>query len=114
VRITHLPTGTVVSIQDERSQLQNKLKAMAVLRSRIFDAERTRLEESRSRERKSQIGKSGRGERVRTYNFPQSRVTDHRVGVTVHDAEAMMRGEELDAIVDALLEAEQGELLERL
>jgi peptide chain release factor 1 len=114
VRITHLPTGTVVSIQDERSQLQNKLKAMAVLRSRIFDAERTRLEESRSRARKSQIGKSGRGERVRTYNFPQSRVTDHRVGVTVHDAEAMMRGEELDAIVDALLEAEQGELLERL
>ena len=114
VRITHVPTGTVVAIQDERSQLQNKIKAMGVLRSRLFDAERTRVEESRSRERKSQIGNSGRGERVRTYNFPQSRVTDHRVGVTVHDAEGMMRGEQLDAFVEALLEAEKQELLQRL
>jgi peptide chain release factor 1 len=113
VRVTHLPTGTVVAIQDERSQLQNKLKALNVLRSRLFDAERQRVEQSRSRERRSQIGGSSRSERVRTYNFPQARVTDHRVGVTVHDAEGVMRGEELDAFVDALLEAEKAELLGR-
>jgi peptide chain release factor 1 len=114
VRVTHLPTGTVVAIQDERSQLQNKIKALSVLRSRLYDAERTRLADARSKERKSQIGNSGRGERVRTYNFPQSRVTDHRVGVSVHDTGGMMRGEELDTIVDALLEAERQELLEAL
>ena len=114
VRITHLPTGTVVSIQDQRSQLQNRVKALSVLRSRLYDAARIKIEEARSKERRSQIGSSGRGERVRTYNFTQSRVTDHRVGLSQHDVEAVMRGEGLDAFIDALREAEQGELLERL
>ena len=114
VRVTHLPTGTVVSIQDERSQLQNRIKALRVLRSRLYDAERNRIAEARSKERKQQIGSSGRGERVRTYNFSQTRVTDHRVGQSLHDVAAVMRGEGLDEFIDALREKEQKEMLEQL
>jgi peptide chain release factor 1 len=114
VRITHLPTGLVVSIQDERSQQQNRVKAMRVLRSRLFEAERTRIAEARSRDRKSQIGTSARSDRIRTYNFAQNRVTDHRVALSKHDMAGFMRGELLDDFLDALLAQEQEETLARV
>lgn len=105
VRITHIPTGVVVACQDERSQHQNRAKAMRVLRARLYEAERERLAAQRSADRKAQIGRAERSERVRTYNFTQNRVTDHRVGLTKFDIEAMMRGELLDEFIDALAEA---------
>ena len=107
VRVTHLPTGTVVAIQDERSQHKNKAKALKVLHARIFDAARERAAREHNAQRRDQIGTADRSERVRTYNFGQSRVKDHRCGVTVNDAEAMMRGERLDDFIDALAAAER-------
>ena len=107
VRITHLPTGVVVAMQDQRSQHQNKEKAMQVLRARVYERQREALASERSAARRSQIGSAARSERVRTYNFSANRVTDHRVGVSVHDMPAMMRGELLDGIMDALEEAQQ-------
>ncbi|TDH60346.1 peptide chain release factor 1 [Dankookia rubra] len=101
VRITHLPTGTVVAMQEERSQHKNRAKAMKVLRARIYEAERAKLAGARAADRKGQVGTGDRSERIRTYNFPQGRVTDHRIGLTLHKIDRVMLGE-FDEIVDAL------------
>jgi peptide chain release factor 1 len=101
VRITHLPTGEVVTCQDERSQLKNRNKAMRTLRARIVEAEREKQEEEIAQSRKSQVGTGDRSEKIRTYNFPQNRVTDHRVGVTLHKLDVVMEGD-LDEIIHAL------------
>ncbi|KAM3400628.1 hypothetical protein ACQJBY_005463 [Aegilops geniculata] len=111
VRITHLPTGTVVAIQDERSQHQNKAKALKVLRARLYELERHRLHADRSKLRSEQIGSGDRSERIRTYNFPQGRVTDHRVGVTHHSIVDVMEGESLDVFIEALLLQEEMEAI---
>ncbi len=110
VRITHIPTGLVVICQDEKSQLKNKEKAMRVLKSRLLDQLRSEHDDALSQHRKSQIGSGDRSERIRTYNFPQGRVTDHRVGVTVYRLEAFMDGD-LDEILDALTLKERAQLL---
>jgi len=103
VRITHLPTGVVVSQQDEKSQHKNKAKAMKVLRARLYDLERSKLDAERAQNRKSQIGSGDRSERIRTYNFPQGRVTDHRIGFTTHQLPYVIEGAPaLDEIIDAL------------
>lgn len=114
VRVTHLPTGLTVAIQDERSQHKNKAKALSVLRARLFDAERQRAAAAASSARKAQIGSGDRSERVRTYNFPQGRVTDHRVGVTEHGMEAVLAGERLDAFIEALQLQAQADALASL
>jgi peptide chain release factor 1 len=101
VRITHLPTGLVVQCQDEKSQLKNKAKALTVLRTRLLDLEQQRVDAERAKERRSQVGTGERSEKIRTYNFPQSRVTDHRAGVTLHQLDAVMSGE-LDELLDAV------------
>jgi len=106
IRATHLPTGTVVECQDERSQYKNKARALSILASRLADAERQRQEASVAAERRSQVGSGDRSERIRTYNFPQSRVTDHRIGLTLHRLDTVMGGE-LDEIIDALLTADE-------
>jgi peptide chain release factor 1 len=111
IRVTHLPTGIVVMMQEERSQHKNRAKAMAVLASRILDAERARADAARAADRKRQVGSGDRSERIRTYNFPQGRVTDHRVNLTLYKIDQIMAGEGLDEIVDALLAAHQAELL---
>ncbi|KAK2418902.1 Peptide chain release factor [Trifolium repens] len=107
VRITHLPTGIVVAIQDERSQHMNKAKALKVLCAKLYEMERLRLQSSRSKLRSEQIGSGDRSERIRTYNYPQGRVTDHRVGITYHNIEDVMQGENLDVFIDALLLKEE-------
>jgi peptide chain release factor 1 len=99
VRVTHIPTGVVVQCQDEKSQLKNKTKAMKVLRARLLEAEQERAAGERASERRSQVGTGGRSEKIRTYNFPQSRITDHRAGVTVHQLEAVLQGD-LDDLLD--------------
>jgi peptide chain release factor 1 len=114
VRITHLPTGLVVAIQDERSQTQNRAKAIRVLRARIFDRERERVDAERRRDRNAQVGSSARSERVRTYNFTQNRITDHRVALSAHDVAGFMKGEALDEFLDALEEAANEEMLKEL
>jgi len=101
VRITHIPSGLVVSQQDQKSQLQNKLKAMEVLRARLLDMRVAEQEAARSKLRKSQVGSGDRSEKIRTYNFPQSRLTDHRIGFTTHDLSGVMDGN-LEALMDAL------------
>ena len=101
VRITHLPTGTVVAMQEEKSQHKNKAKAMKILRARIYEAQRASLHAARSADRKSQVGTGDRSERIRTYNFPQGRVTDHRIGLTLHKIDRVMLGE-FDEIIGAL------------
>lgn len=111
VRIVHLPSGIVISCQDERSQHKNKAKAMMVLRSRLYEQERLKKQRELSDERKSQIGSGDRSERIRTYNFPQGRVTDHRVGLTEHGIDAMLSGDKLDIFVEALARFEKTELL---
>ena len=111
VRITHLPSGIVVSQQDEKSQIRNKEKGLKILRSRIYENERKKLEEARSKDRKNKIGTGDRSERIRTYNFPQGRVTDHRINLTLHKLEEFMEGEIFDEIVDSLsLHAQEEEL----
>ena len=111
VRITHLPTGIVVSQQDEKSQHKNRAKAMQVLRARLFEAERERLESERSADRRSQVGSGDRSERIRTYNYPQGRVTDHRVNLTLHKLEKIVAGDSLDDVIDALLAEDQSRQL---
>jgi peptide chain release factor 1 len=106
IRITYLPTGMVVTCQDERSQLQNKLRAMAILRSRLYEMEQERLIEEQGAARRSQVGSGDRSEKIRTYNFPQNRVTDHRIGFTSHRLETILEGD-LDELVEALAEADQ-------
>jgi peptide chain release factor 1 len=111
VRITHLPTGIVISMQDEKSQLQNKTKALRVLRTRILELERRKQDEEVSAARRLQIGSGERSEKVRTYNFPQNRVTDHRVGVSVHRLEQVLDGE-LDELTEALAAEDRRRALE--
>ena len=112
VRITHLPTGIVVSCQDEKSQIKNREKAMRVLRARLLDKKRREEQAKVADARKSQVGTGDRSERIRTYNFPQSRVTDHRIGLTLHKLDLVLDGE-LDEIIDALILNEQAELLKK-
>jgi peptide chain release factor 1 len=111
VRITHLPTGIVAACQDERSQLRNKTKAMAVLRARLLDREQRRQEEDLARERRAQVGTGERSEKVRTYNYPQDRVSDHRIGLTLHNLESVLGGE-LDSLIDALATYDEAKRLE--
>jgi peptide chain release factor 1 len=106
VRITHIPTGVVVSMQDEKSQIKNREKAMKVLRSRIYEAERERIAKERAADRKEQVGSGDRSERIRTYNFPQSRVTDHRINLTSYRIDDVMLGE-LDEFIEALIADDQ-------
>jgi peptide chain release factor 1 len=106
VRITHLPSGLVVAIQDEKSQHKNKAKALAVLRARLLELERQRLAEERGEQRRSQVGSGERAEKIRTYNFPDDRVTDHRIGLTIHSLPGLLQGD-LDRLVDPLAEADQ-------
>ena len=107
VRITHKPTGLVVQQQDEKSQHKNKAKALKILRARLYDAERQRQMSERAATRKSQVGSGDRSERIRTYNFPQGRVTDHRIGLTLYKIDKVMAGEALDEIVEALIREDQ-------
>jgi peptide chain release factor 1 len=111
IRITHLPTGVVVAMQEERSQHRNRTKAMALLRSRILDAKNQQLDAERAQERRSQVGSGDRSQRIRTYNFPQGRVTDHRINLTLYSLDRIMEGEGLDEIVDGLTAERQAELL---
>ena len=110
IRITHLPTGTVVECQEERSQIQNKEKAMRMLYSKLYEAEQERLIGEQTSQRRSQVGSGMRNERIRTYNFPQGRVTDHRIGLTLYKIDAIMNGA-LDELIDALVTADQAERL---
>jgi peptide chain release factor 1 len=110
VRITHLPTKIVVSCQDERSQIKNKAKAMRILRARLLDQEQMKREEEIAKTRKAQVGSGDRSEKIRTYNFTQNRVTDHRVGLTLHRLEQILEGD-LDEIIDRLIESDQAEKL---
>jgi peptide chain release factor 1 len=113
VRIVHIPTGLIVQCQDERSQIKNREKAMKVLRSRLYEAEMERKERERALERKLQVGTGDRSERIRTYNFPQNRLTDHRVGLTLHKLEQVLEGN-LDEIIDSLITHYQAETLKEL
>ena len=113
IRITHLPTGIVVQCQDEKSQLKNKEKAMKVLRARILDKARQEQEDAVAADRRSQVGSGDRSERIRTYNFPQGRVTDHRIGLTLHKIDAVLNGE-LEEILNALITADQAERLKQV
>ena len=106
MRITHIPTGVVVAMQEERSQHKNRAKAMKVLRARLYEAQRSSLAADRSADRRAQVGTGDRSERIRTYNFPQGRVSDHRINLTLHKIDRIMLGE-LDEIVDALTAEDQ-------
>ncbi len=112
IRITHLPTGTVVECQDERSQFKNKDKAMRVLRARLLEQKQQEQQSAIAADRKSQVGTGDRSERIRTYNFPQGRVTDHRIGLTLHKIDAVLNGD-LDEIVEALITAHRAEQLRK-
>ena len=114
VRITHIPTGIVVSQQDEKSQIRNKEKGLKILRSRIYESERQKRDEVRSKDRKSKIGTGDRSERIRTYNFPQGRITDHRTNLTLHKLEEFMQGEIFDEMVENLILQAQEEELKNL
>lgn len=114
VRITHLPTGVVVSCQDNKSQHKNRAQAMRVLRSRLYDAERQKVDQERADARKNQIGSGDRSERIRTYNFPQGRVTDHRIGLTIYQLEKVLSGEGLDQVIDPLISEDQSAKLAEL
>ncbi|TNE57036.1 MAG: peptide chain release factor 1 [Alphaproteobacteria bacterium] len=114
VRITHLPTGIVVSQQDEKSQHKNRAKAMKVLRARLYEAERARLDSERSADRRSQVGSGDRSERIRTYNFPQGRVTDHRINLTLYKLDRVIAGEGLDEVIDPLIAEDQASRLAAL
>jgi len=114
VRITHIPTGIVVSQQDEKSQIRNKEKGLKILRSRIYELERQKRENERSKDRKSKIGTGDRSERIRTYNFPQGRVTDHRINLTLHKLEEFMQGEIFEDMIENLTIQAQEEVLSNL
>jgi peptide chain release factor 1 len=111
VRITHIPTNTVVAMQEEKSQHKNKAKAMTLLKAKIFDAERKRVDGERASERKSLVGSGDRSERIRTYNYPQGRVTDHRINLTLYNLSKIIGGDELGEIVDALVAQDQADRL---
>jgi peptide chain release factor 1 len=111
IRITHKPSGIVVMMQEERSQHRNRQKAMDILRSRLFDMERQKRDSARAAERKSQVGSGDRSERIRTYNFPQGRVTDHRINLTLYKLPQIIEGSALDELVDALTTEHQAALL---
>jgi peptide chain release factor 1 len=111
VRITHLPTGIVVSQQDEKSQHKNRAKAMKILRARLYDHMRRELDAERAANRRSQVGSGDRSERIRTYNYPQGRVTDHRIGLTLHKLDRIIAGDGLDEVVDALIADDQASRL---
>src|SRR6266446_931835 len=113
VRITHLPTGLVVAIQDEKSQIKNKAKALSVLKSRLWDIEEARRQEELSKERRSQVQTGDRSEKIRTYNFPQDRVTDHRIGLSRHNLQGVLNGE-LDEFIDNLITVDQANKLQHL
>ncbi|HOR54434.1 MAG TPA: peptide chain release factor-like protein, partial [Synergistales bacterium] len=110
VRITHLPTGLVVTCQDERSQIKNRIRAMNFLRAKLYDLELRQQQEKMAAERKGQVGTGERSERIRTYNFPQNRVTDHRIGLTLHRLDSMLEGD-LQEMISALVMADQAEKL---
>lgn len=114
VRITHLPTGIVVSMQEEKSQHKNRDKAMKILRTRLYDAQRQKLHDERAADRKSQVGSGDRSERIRTYNFPQSRVTDHRINLTLYNLPEVMKGGELEKVISELIAHDQAEKLAEL
>jgi peptide chain release factor 1 len=114
VRITHIPTGLSVSQQDEKSQHKNKAKGMKILRSRLYELERSRIDNERSQDRKSKIGTGDRSERIRTYNFPQGRVTDHRINLTLHKLEEFLEGEAFDEMIESLTLQAQEESLSNL
>jgi peptide chain release factor 1 len=111
IRVTHIPTGIVVSMQEDRSQHRNRAKAMAVLRSRLYDFERQKYDAARAADRRGQVGSGDRSERIRTYNFPQGRVSDHRINLTLYKLPQIMEGEALDEIIDALITEHQAALL---
>ncbi len=111
VRITHIPTGMAIVVQEERSQHKNKAKAMNTLRSRLYDIQRQKLDNERAADRKSQVGSGDRSERIRTYNFPQGRVSDHRINLTLYKAEEIIAGNALHEMIDALITSHQAELL---
>ena len=111
IRITHIPSGIVIYVQQERSQHKNKAQAMAMLRAKLYDQERGKLDAARAAERRGQIGSGDRSERIRTYNFPQGRVTDHRINLTLHKLPQVMEGEALGELIDALVTEHQAELL---
>jgi peptide chain release factor 1 len=112
VRITHIPTGTVVSCQDEKSQIKNREKGMRVLRSRLYEMEMQKQQEALAKERKTMVGSGDRSEKIRTYNFPQNRVTDHRIGFTMHQLEQFMDGK-LQSMIDALVTHFEAEKLKQ-
>jgi peptide chain release factor 1 len=114
VRITHIPTGLSVSQQDEKSQHKNKAKGMKILRARLYELERSKIEQERSKDRKSKIGTGDRSERIRTYNFPQGRVTDHRINLTLHRLEEFLEGEAFDELIESLTLQAQEESLNSL
>jgi peptide chain release factor 1 len=111
IRVTHIPTGIVVTMQEDRSQHRNRAKAMAVLRSRLYDHEQRKLDSARAAKRRGQVGTGDRSERIRTYNFPQGRVSDHRINLTLYNLPKVIEGESLDEIVDALITEHQASLL---
>ncbi|MBL9098543.1 MAG: peptide chain release factor 1 [Alphaproteobacteria bacterium] len=114
VRITHIPTGVVVAMQEEKSQHKNKAKAMKILKARIYDAERERQDKERAADRKEQVGSGDRSERIRTYNFPQGRCTDHRINLTLYELDQVMQGIALNKIIDALVNDDQAKRLAQL
>ncbi|MBP6013794.1 MAG: peptide chain release factor 1 [Alphaproteobacteria bacterium] len=114
VRITHIPTGVVVAMQEEKSQHKNRAKAMKILKARIYDAERERKDKERAADRKEQVGSGDRSERIRTYNFPQGRCTDHRINLTLYDLDQVMAGMALNKIIDALVNDDQAKRLAQL
>jgi peptide chain release factor 1 len=114
VRVVHLPTNITVQCQDEKSQHKNKAKAMKILRARLYERERAMKDSARAADRKSQVGSGDRSERIRTYNFPQGRVTDHRVNLTLYKIDKVMEGEALDEVIEALIAADQAERLAAL
>jgi peptide chain release factor 1 len=114
VRITHMPTGVVVAMQEEKSQHKNKAKAMKILKARIYDAERERKDKERAADRKEQVGSGDRSERIRTYNFPQGRCTDHRINLTLYELDQVMQGLSLGKIIDALINDDQAKRLAQL
>ena len=114
VRVTHIPTGLAVAIQEEKSQHKNKARALSLLKTRLYDMQRQKLDQERAAERKSQVGSGDRSERIRTYNYPQGRVTEHRINLTLYNIENVMTGKALDEIIDALISHDQAERLASL